>query len=328
MRQLIADFPQQLDLAWKNADLTTFQTEGKEISNLVISGLGGSGIGGKIISQLIQDSAKVPVIINNDYTLPAFVDTKTLVVISSYSGNTEETVSAMNLALDKGAQVSCITSGGQVHDMAKQHGLNAIVVPGGQPPRSQFGYSAISLIRTLVAYEIIDASVFASAERLGGFLRDSQEQIINRASKLADFIQGHIPIIYSETKNEGVAIRWRQQINENSKLLCWHHVYPEMNHNELVGWESGDDRFCVLMLRSADDHPRSVHRMNITAEIIRSKGAKVEDIQAEGSTRLEQIFDLIHLGDWLSLIVAENNDVDPVIITNIDFLKNELSKIN
>ncbi len=326
MRELIAGFADQIDHAVSIALNTSFKHTGGSIDNVVVTGLGGSGIGGRIVAQLVQDRSEVPIVVNNDYLLPAFVSSKTLVVVSSYSGNTEETVSAMMEALRKGARVVCITSGGEVAQLANNHHLDVVSIPGGQPPRSQFGYSSIALLRIFAAYGI-DPSCFEGAEKLGAFIRKYSQMNEAKAREIAGEMDGRIPILYSESRNEGIAIRWRQQINENSKQLCWHHVYPEMNHNELVGWEGGDQRFVVLMLRTDDDHPRSVARMNITEPMMADKGAKVVNVLARGKNRLERSFDLIHLGDWLSLILAENNAIDPVSIVAIDYLKNTLSTL-
>lgn len=326
MRELIAGFSDQIDHAVSIAVKARFLNTGDGIQNAVVTGLGGSGIGGKVIAQLVQDSARVPITINNDYLLPAFVSEKTLVVVSSYSGNTEETVSAMRAALKRGARVACITSGGEVAQLAAKHKLDVISIPGGQPPRSQFGYSAVSLLRIFDAYSIA-TGCFEGAEKLGAFIRKHSGENEAKAVEIAAEMDQRIPVIYSENRNEGIAIRWRQQINENSKQLCWHHVYPEMNHNELVGWEGGDQRFVVLMLRSEDDHPRSVARMNITEPMMADRGARIVNIMSHGKNRLERSFDLIHLGDWLSLILAEKNTIDPVSIVAIDYLKNALSAL-
>lgn len=327
MRTLIENFPAQLEAAFTNAQNAPLKGSTQAFSSVVVTGLGGSGIGGKIIAQLVQDEASVPIIINNDYLLPAFASASTLVVVSSYSGNTEETLSAMHDALKRGCTVACISSGGHITDLARKNRLDVLEVPGGQPPRSQFGYSAVSLMKVLEKYGIVGSSAFATLESLPRFLKSNQVDTIARASHLANALAERTPIIYSEARNEGVAIRWRQQINENSKKLCWHHVYPEMNHNELVGWEGGNAHFTVLMLRSSDDHPRSVARMNITEPLFIQKGAAVENIIALGKNRTERVFDLIHLGDWLSLLMAENEGIDPVSIHAIDYLKNALSAL-
>ncbi len=327
MRTLIENFPAQLEAAFTNAQNAALIGSSQPFSSVIVTGLGGSGIGGKIIAQLVQDEVSVPIIINNDYLLPAFASATTLVIVSSYSGNTEETVSAMRDALKRGCTVACISSGGQITDLAREHGLDVLEIPGGQPPRSQFGYSAISLMRVLESYGIVSSAAFATLESLPRFLRTNKADTIARATQLANVLASRTAIIYAENRNEGVAIRWRQQINENGKKLCWHHVYPEMNHNELVGWEGGNANFAVLMLRSSDDHPRSVARMNITEPLFLQKGAVVENIIALGKNRTERVFDLIHLGDWLSLLIAENSGVDPVSIHAIDYLKNALNAL-
>ncbi|MFT4777567.1 MAG: glucose/mannose-6-phosphate isomerase [Flavobacteriales bacterium] len=326
MRELIVSFPDQLDKAWKNANSTHFKGPSSSIQNVVITGLGGSGIGGKFMSQLILETANVPIAVNNDYRLPGFVSEATLVIISSYSGNTEETVSAMKEAISKGAMVACISSGGEVTELAEANSFDIVRIPGGNPPRSQFGYSSISLARVLEAYGIAPEGFFNRFESMGAFLSGSNDAIQKEAKRITEASLGKQIILYSEVNNEGVAIRWRQQLNENSKLLCWHHVYPEMNHNELVGWESGNDDIAAILLRSEDDFSRSVKRMDITKEIYKSKGAMVIEVDAKGATKEERGFYLVNLGDWVSLLYAEAENTDPVIITNIDFLKNELSK--
>lgn len=327
MRSLIENFPSQLEAAYANALATSLKGSSNAFSNVIVTGLGGSGIGGKIVAQLIQDEVTLPIIINNDYLLPAFASASTLVVVSSYSGDTEETLSAMRDALKRGCTVVCISSGGQITELARKRKLEVLTIPGGQPPRSQFGYSAISLIRVLACYGIVQDAVFTALESLPRFLRSNKADTIARATQLATVLAKRTPIIYAESRNEGVAIRWRQQINENSKRLCWHHVYPEMNHNELVGWEGGNNTHAVILLRSSDDHPRSVARMNITEPLFMQKGAVVENVIALGKTRAERIFDLVHLGDWLSLLMAERADVDPMTIHAIDYLKNALNDL-
>lgn len=326
MRQLIEDFPAQLDHAFSNADNTSLVYPGETFSNLVICGLGGSGIGGKIAAQLVQDEAHIPIFICNDYSLPGFVGKSTLVIVSSYSGNTEETVSAMEQALKAGATVATITSGGAVLRLSEQNGLNCIEIPGGHPPRSQFGYSIVSLFRLLIHYKVISPNWWDQLRGLGTFLQSVQSTLINRATSITSEIGQKIPAIYAEIRLEGVITRWRQQINENSKMLCWHHVYPEMNHNEIVGWEGGSSNIVVLMLKSGDDHPRSSMRMNITKQLYEKKGAKVVEIEDRGNNRLQRVMYFVSLGDWVSLLLAEKQGIDPVSIVAIDFLKNELSK--
>jgi glucose/mannose-6-phosphate isomerase len=327
MRQLITDLPEQLQLAFANARDARLKGSSAPIRNAVIIGMGGSGIGGTIVSRLIASECPIPILSVKDYDLPSFVDDGTLAIVCSYSGNTEETYMAMEEALGRGAQVACISSGGKIGSLAVDRGLDWIEIPGGNPPRSQFGYSAISLFRLLSAYGLIKQERFDRLEHIGSFLQSQQENAISRSKALTEKLANRIIILYAADNHAGVAVRWRQQINENAKRLCWHHVYPEMNHNELVGWDGGDERFGVILLRSTDDHERSSIRMNITEELFLKRGALVENVVAQGNTPEERCFDLIQLGDWLSLHLAEYYGVDPVAIPSIDYLKSELSKV-
>jgi len=328
MKALVEAFPQHLEEALKIGRAATLKAPGRTFSNIVISGLGGSGIGGKIVSQLIADRCAVPITCASDYVLPAFVNENTLVIISSYSGDTEETVAAFHEARERGAEVACITSGGKIGNLATALGLNMIVIPGGQPPRAMFGYSAIQQFFVLSAYGFIDRSFEQEIEKSIALIRSEIETIRKVSSEAAAKIVERIPVLYSEAMYEGVAIRWRQQINENSKMLCWHHVFPEMNHNELVGWTGGDNRVAVLMIRNEDDHRRSQMRMDICKKLMGEKCDTIMEIWSKGSTRLERSLYLIHLGDWLSIDLAELRNEDAVAIPAIIFLKGELAKIN
>jgi glucose/mannose-6-phosphate isomerase len=327
MKALVEAFPQHLREALAIGRAAQFTVTNKTFSNIVISGLGGSGIGGKIVSQLVADHSALPIVCTNDYVLPAFVSAQTLVIISSYSGDTEETVAAFHEAKAKGAEIACITSGGKIGAFAKEQGLNCIFIPGGNPPRAMFGYSAIQQFYVLAAYGIIDYSFEKQVESSIALLESNIETIREQSRSIAEKIVDRIPVLYSEAMYEGVAIRWRQQINENSKMLCSHHVFPEMNHNELVGWTGGDNRVAVVILRNTDDHPRSQMRMEICKKLMGEKCDTILEAWSMGNNRIERSLYLIHLGDWLSIDLAELRHEDAVAIPAIIFLKNELSKI-
>jgi glucose/mannose-6-phosphate isomerase len=327
MKSLVEAFPQHLVEALSIGRSAQFQNTDRQFENVVISGLGGSGIGGKIVSQLVADACCLPIVCTNDYILPAFVGSKTLVVISSYSGDTEETVAAYQEAKAKGATISCITSGGKIANFAKADGFNCIHIPGGNPPRSMFGYSSVQVLYTLKAYGIYAGNFEAELESTIALLHAEKDSLRTATKDLAGKIVDRIPILYSEANYEGVAIRWRQQINENSKMLCWHHIFPEMNHNELVGWTGGDNRVAVVILRAEDDHKRSQIRMDICKKLMAEKCDTIEEIWAKGNSRLERAYYLIHFGDWLSIDLAELRNEDATAIPAIIFLKNELSKI-
>lgn len=327
MRTLIEKFPKQIAHAVEIGRATVLKQRATSFSNVVIAGLGGSGIGGKIVSQLVADEANVPIILINDYVLPAFVNEQSLVIISSYSGDTEETLAAMKMALEVKAEVAVITSGGEIFETATRRTLNCIRIPGGNPPRSQVGYSLIQQLFLLAHYGIVSPQLLDELSGVAPYLEREQGAIILEAGSVVSRIADKMPIIYCGSQLEGVAVRLRQQFNENAKILCWHHVFPELNHNELVGWASGNKDLAVILLRSAFDHTRTSLRMDISKEMIAEKKADVIEVEAKGASKLLQTMYLIHLGDWISLLLAERNSVDPIAIEAIIHLKKSLENI-
>ena len=327
MYTLIDGFADQLKDAISIGQNANLKNNGTTITSVVITGLGGSGIGGKIVSQLVANEAKVPFTLYNNYDLPAHVGPNTLVIVSSYSGNTEETLGAMQDALASGAEVACITSGGKVLELCKEHDLNHIVIPGGNPPRTMLAYSLTQQFYLLSNYGIISndfkVGLNASVERLS---RD-KEEIKSDAKTLTAKLHGKRVVIYSEANYEGVGVRFRQQLNENSKELCWHHVFPEMNHNELVGWGGGSDVISVVLFRNKDDNDRTQVRMDLSKGIWARYTPHVNEVWSKGESMIEKSFYLILLGDWVSYYLAEMKGVDPVEIEVINFLKGELSKL-
>jgi glucose/mannose-6-phosphate isomerase len=326
MRALIKAFPQHLQEAIEIGEKINIAAPASPIQHVIITGLGGSGIGGTIVSQLTATEAKVPISVNKDYFLPAHVGKNTLVIISSYSGNTEETLSAMEDACKKGAQICCITTGGEVLKTARENNLNHIVIPAGMPPRAAFAYSFTQLFYVLHQFGIIGNGFKAALINAQALLGSKQAEIMELANATASKLQGKIPIIYSDASFEGVCVRFRQQLNENSKMLAWHHVFPELNHNELVGWRTKNNSLAVVIFRNDDDYARTQKRMEISKEVIQKYTNTVIEIEAKGSTQIEKAFYLIHLGDWVSLYLAELNGTDPIEIEVINYLKSELSK--
>lgn len=326
MRKFVAEFPLQVEEALAIAKTAELKSSDREIQNLIITGLGGSGIGGTIISQLAQDQLEVPVYVNKDYHLPHFCSDKSLVIACSYSGNTEETLSALDEAEEAGAQIACVTSGGKLYERAMSSGINCIKIPGDYPPRAAFGFSFVQLLRLLAHYGLTDSSYLTQMEAVPNLLRDREEQIQESAEEITNLFHGRIPILYVSAEKEGVAIRFRQQINENSKMLCWHHVYPEMTHNELVGWTIKNDNLAVLFMRSEDDHIRTQKRMDVTKEVYSKYTPNIAELHAIGDNPIERSLYTIHLGDWISVLLAEKRGIDPVEVDVITHLKGELAK--
>jgi glucose/mannose-6-phosphate isomerase len=330
MEQYIREFPKQLETATTICDAWTGSFEGFNATQVVVLGLGGSAFGGEIVRNVVRDTLAVPFTIFRSYELPKSVQAGALVLACSYSGNTEETLMSAKEAHKRGSTVVCITSGGQLADWAKQNGLHYIIIPGGQPPRTACGFSLTVQLRVLHRAGLISDPKIDIANALAvlhGFTEADRDQ----ARQLALVLKGTVPAIYSSDTADSVAIRFRQQINENAKQLCWHHVLPEMNHNELVGWEHPigflHNQAAVILLTTDFEHPRNQVRVAINREIITRNlpASSFHQIHARGEGLLAQLLFLLHLGDWLSLYLAEANGADPMPVAVIDYLKNELA---
>jgi len=326
MDEHIARFSKQLEEAIEIATKAVL-TKKTNVHQVLVTGLGGSGIGGSVVAELVQDNCRVPVVVNKDYFLPSYINSNTLVVVSSYSGNTEETLSCLQQAIDKKAQIVCITSGGKVAEIAKKYNLDIILLPGGNPPRTCLGYSVTQLLKILHFNGFISVDFVKLVQSAIAVMNSESENIKTEAKLIAEKLKGKMPVIYSLGSTESIAIRFRQQINENSKMLCWHHVIPEMNHNELVGWKTIDNRLAVVVLRTNFDYEKNIQRLTICKDIFAKYTPHYIEIPAKGNSRFEQTFYLIHLTDWVSYYLAELNDVDAVEVKVIDYLKNSLAKI-
>jgi glucose/mannose-6-phosphate isomerase len=327
MEHYVSGFTGQLKEAIEIGKKANLNASNKQLTNVVITGLGGSGIGGKIVSQLILKNSALPVYVNNNYTLPGFVNENTLVIVSSYSGNTEETINAMKEAIAKNAEIACITSGGEILNLAQENKFNVITIPGGNPPRSAFAYSFTQQFFILQHYDIIDSKFLKELEESITLLENEVTDIKKIAAEVANKLYNKTPIIYTENLFEGVAIRLRQQLNENAKVLCWHHVLPEMNHNELVGWAGGDKSKAVIFLRNTADYKRTQVRMNLSKEVISEYTETIIDIFSKGNSAIENTLYHINLGDWISVYLAKLNNVDPIEVNVISHLKSELAKV-
>lgn len=341
MKKLVQNFPNQLKEAFEIGEKSLpdrqageirnpnspDKTGTGEIRNVVITGLGGSGIGGTIVSEIVSNECTVPILVNKDYFLPAFVNGHTLVIVSSYSGNTEETIQAMEAALKAKAKIVCISSGGKISEMAKQNKCGLITIPGGMPPRSCLGYSLTQLFFILHGLMLIGDSYKKQLKAAIDLLIKEENAIKAEATAVADFLFNKIPVIYAVDGYNGVATRFRQQINENSKMLCWHHILPEMNHNELVGWAGGTEELAVIILRNKTDYSRTQARIEISKEVFSQHTPHVREVWSKGNSQLEKSIYLIHLTDWASCYLADKKGVDAIEINIINHLKGSLSKI-
>lgn len=326
MDELIAQFPKQIadaiQLA-KEAKLSFYK--GKEYNNVVICGMGGSGIGGKMVAQLFGNQLTIPVIPVSDYELPHFVNKDSLVIGSSYSGNTEETIATVKAAEKKGATIVGISSGGELIKFCQERKYDFIRVPGGNPPRSMLAFSLVQLVQILSLSGVIQPNALETLAAARQLLNNELIEIKKIAKEMAELLLDKQAIFYASTVQETVAIRARQQINENSKLLCWHHVIPEMNHNELVGWGGGNDNFAVVFFNSQFELERNRLRIRFCTDVIKEKTKHVLSIQGKGNSIIEEVFYFIHIIDWASLYLANFVNADPVEVRIIDKLKKTLN---
>ena len=326
MKEHVKGLTTHLQMALSILGKASLSAPGTEIKNALILGLGGSGIGGTIAAQVLSGELKVPVLSCKDYNIPEFVSENTLVIVSSYSGNTEETLMALSQAEKRSAQIYCICSGGKLEDMAREKKYNCLVIPGGLPPRGAFGYSFPQLFGIFKACGLIDMEVEGAFTSAIEMMEENEALIQHAAMELARSLHQKRIIIYSQSDFEGVGIRFRQQINENAKKLCWHHVIPEMNHNELVGWREENDELAVVILRNGDDFERNQQRMDLSKGIIQKYTGNIHEIWSKGKNKLEHALYLIHLCDWISVDIADLNDTDSMEIEVINYLKSELAK--
>lgn len=329
MEKLIAQFPKHISDALSAARELNFSTlKNRSFENVVVCGMGGSGIGGLLISRWFMEECKTPITLVQDYQVPAFVNEKTLVIGSSYSGNTEETICSVEDAVRKKATIVGISSGGELIKICKENNFEYAKLPGGNPPRSMLAFSVVHLINIFSQAKLINDNALDTINRCRHLLNNELIHIKDEAKKLAEFSRDKQLVIYSSSNHEGVCVRLRQQFNENAKQLCWHHVIPEMNHNELVGWGGGNDNFATIFIRGQKMNEKVNHRFELTKEIIGKKTKHILELYAKGNSLIEETFYLIHIIDWASIYLSEINKQDPMEIKVIDYLKGQLEKLN
>lgn len=336
MYDWIRDFPSQIEHAVQIGKSAPLKLNVRGIKNIVLTGLGGSAIGGDLLRSYLAEELDVPFIINRHYVLPEFVDNNTVVVVSSYSGNTEETTAAHRDAAKRKARVFCITTNGETAQIAKKFRHPVIEIPGGYSPRAALGYSFFPM---LVAFSRLGLIKSKSKEiretvdllRAKSAIFSNPGLPDNAPMQLAKQLHGKLPIIYAPNEHlDAVAVRWRGQVCENAKQLAFGHLLPEMNHNELVGWKNATHlmkQMHVIFLKDKGTHKRVAMRENITKQIVSPFADRATEVWSEGKSLLARMFYLIHFGDWVSFYLAILNNEDPTPVKVIDYLKNELAKV-
>lgn len=331
MKKLIEGFTRQLSDALKIGQSVDLVRPGSDIRNVLITGMGGSGIGANLVESLTFGRIPIPVSVCKGYNIPHFVNQHTLFIACSYSGNTEETLSTIQKAMLKRSHIIVITSGGKMLELAKEYNLLYIQIPSGaSSARTTLGYMIVSLLYALYHANLIGAAFIKETENTIEYLDRGERAIQAEAELIAKKIRGKLPMIYCDGRLLAIATRFQNQLNENAKQLAHVNTFPEMNHNELAGWRFPENilqQTQVLYLYSDHDHERVEKRMEICRTIFEKKSTHIIDIVAEGASLLEQFYYLLHLTDWISYFVAKENQIDPDPVEAIVYLQEELAKL-
>jgi len=328
-------FPEQCQKAWEKVQRFELPHLHTEISNVVILGMGGSAIGGDFVRRLATMESEVPVWVHRDYGLPAFIDDNSLVIASSYSGNTEETLSGFTESLETAAKKLAITSGGRLRDLAEKEGIPVFLVDYKAPPRAAFPHSFVPLVGIfqrlgLLADKSADLKEAVDVlEKLSADLVETRPLASNPAKQLAAKMRGRVAVIYGAEMFSEVSRRWKGEFNENSKAWAFFENFPELNHNAVVGYEfpaEVKDRIIVFMLRSSSLHPRNLLRYDVTAGLLAKAGIAHEFVETSGKSALTQMLSLVLMGDYASFYLSMLNEVDPTSTDAIDFVKRSLTQ--
>lgn len=306
----------------------------KDADRLVICGMGGSAIGADLAVAAIGAAAKKPIHVIRGYDLPAWVDERTAVLLSSYSGSTEETLSCLAQAKAAGADLYGVSSGGPLSADAHENGFPLIGLPGILQPRAAVAYGVVAAIEIAIVTGVVDASIRDDLKAASAGLRDTAAALgpdsgeDSLAKTLARAAHGKRVTIFGADLSAPVAYRWRCQINENAKQEAASYELPEANHNEICSWDgdaSGNGQ-TAWFLRDADQNERIAKRIDVTAEIVARSGAEAHFVEAAGASRVERLFELVLIGDLASLYLAVLRGVDPTPVATIEGLKDALGR--
>jgi glucose/mannose-6-phosphate isomerase len=335
MLKSIYDFPFQMKEAKSIGERIELKNTYENVQNIVLCGMGGSAIGGDLSRSLVNESLTVPMFVNRNYSLPNWVNSNSLVIASSYSGNTEETLSAYHEAISKGAKVIGVTTGGELASLIDKNKNEKVLIPAGLQPRAAVAFSFIPLLYLLKKLSITNSKALdeldAAIEKIQSvndiYSLDNEK---NPTYVLAKEIYRTIPVIYGENEmTSTIALRWKGQFCENSKMLAYHNDLPEMNHNEIVGWQENPKllkQISILWISDQSCNARNSLRLGSTKDILGSIPAIQKKVELDGASFTERFIHLLHFGDWISYWCALLHIIDPTPVTNIDKLKKILSE--
>lgn len=318
------DWPTHLRAAWQR-DVPAIEELTDGVRGVCVAGMGGSAIGGSLVRALLGPHLSVPVELVRDYQLPGWVGSDWLLVAVSYSGNTAETLTIFQAAVERGCRCLALTTGGKLKELARTNQAAVIEVPTGFQPRAALPYLLAPLLRLMLTLCHPDPSL--DVERTCETLKDRTE-ILLEATKLVDAFEGGLVVTYVWEPWAPVAYRWQTQLNENAKVLAFHHTLPEGDHNDIVGWAGAHQGMVVVMLRNSLE-PREVRsRFEMTRELAWEKGARqVVEVRARGEDALTQLLYLVQLGDVASIMLADRLGVEAEPVQVIESLKLELATL-
>lgn len=334
MYDLTVGFPAQVQTALDRAWATVFPDRAKPV-NVILTGLGGSAAGGDFTRALFEYQSTVPFVVNRDYQLPNWAGKDTLVFATSYSGNTEETLAAYDDAKRKGCPVICVTSGGKLLDLAAADGYPCVKIPSGQPPRTALGFLFAPVVVACEKAGLLPDQDWAQAiVTLQGCANDWGVSVpfeSNPAKQLAQALYGKLSVIYGLGFWQGlVAGRWKGQICENAKNMTFAHTYPELCHNEVLGWVEADkqgvESWVSIVLQDGTESAKMKKRAEVVAGLIKDT-AETHYVTARGNNLLDRMLSLTFFGDFVSIYLAALNGVDPENIDSINILKSELAQV-
>lgn len=335
MLQAISDFPAQIESCWKQMKSFSIPTHYIQAKNIIILGMGGSAIGGALVSSFVLKKSRVPIFVHRDYDLPVFVGSDTLVIGVSYSGNTEETISGFEKAGQLTNKLIGISTGGQLGSLCRKFRAPFFEINYGSQPRAALGYllTAVLGIATKLGFievedhEINEAIVLLKA--MEGKIHPGVRAAQNQAKQLADRLRDKTPIIIGSGELSEVARRWKTQFNENSKQVAHFEILPEVNHNAIVGLDFPkklSEKIFVILLQSKFSHPRVKIREQVTLQLFQQRKIQYETIYLQSATTpLNEMLLAIFLGDYVSYYLAMLNAVNPTTIEPINYLKDRLA---
>lgn len=303
---------------------------------VLVIGMGGSAIGGEVLRGWLSDVLPIPLEVSRDYHLPAYADDKTLVLVVSYSGDTEETLNSFLEALDRGCMIVAVSSGGHLEKFCRKFKIPFIKLPAGIPPRTAVPYLFFPLVVVLEKMRIVRINqreideTIAILRRVREEIRPERPSSRNVAKRLAMQVKDTIPVVYGFRHYGGVALRMKTQFNENSKVPAKCEVFPELDHNEIVGWEAPrklTKGFSVILLRDRDEPPEIRARIDVTKKLaLNKKVSKVLELYGRGNSKLAKMLSAMYIGDFASIYLALLYGVDPTPVDMIAKMKREIEK--